>query len=76
MQISQQELQHLITVSTGFIDAYIVECHGKDPMLIATKYCACQRWIALLKSKLWNGTNRNCLFMRSMIQRKTWAWHW
>jgi hypothetical protein len=33
-QISQQELQHLITVSTGFIDAYIVECHGKQPMLI------------------------------------------
>jgi hypothetical protein len=33
-QISQQELQHLITVSTGFIDAYIVECFGKDPMLI------------------------------------------
>ena len=33
-QISQQELQYLITVSTGFIDAYIVECHGKQPMLI------------------------------------------
>ena len=26
-QIDQQELQHLITVSTGFIDAYIIECH-------------------------------------------------
>ena len=24
-QIDQQELQHLITVSTGFIDAYIIE---------------------------------------------------
>lgn len=33
-QISQQELHHLITVSTGFIDAYIVECHNKAPMLI------------------------------------------
>lgn len=33
-QISQQELQHLITVSTGFIDAYIIHCHGKDPMLL------------------------------------------
>lgn len=33
-QISQQELQHLITVSTGFIDAYIVECYGKEPMLV------------------------------------------
>lgn len=33
-QISQQELQHLITVSTGFIDAYIVECHAKQPMLL------------------------------------------
>ncbi|MDM1280548.1 hypothetical protein HXZ64_06240 [Acinetobacter indicus] len=33
-QISQQELQHLITVSTGFIDAYIVECHDQEDMLI------------------------------------------
>lgn len=33
-QISQQELQHLIMVSTGFIDAYIIDCHGKDPMLL------------------------------------------
>ena len=33
-QISQQELQHLITVSTGFIDAYIVQCHAKQPMLL------------------------------------------
>ncbi|QKQ70675.1 hypothetical protein [Acinetobacter sp. 10FS3-1] len=33
-QISQQELQHLITVSTGFIDAYIIDCHGKAPMLL------------------------------------------
>lgn len=33
-KISQQELQHLITVSTGFIDAYIVDCYGKDPMLL------------------------------------------
>ena len=33
-QISQQELQYLITVSTGFIDAYIIECHGKNAMLL------------------------------------------
>lgn len=33
-QIDQQELQHLITVSTGFIDAYIIECHKKVPMLL------------------------------------------
>ncbi len=38
-QISQQELQHLITVSTGFIDAYIIDCHGKDADVIATKHC-------------------------------------
>jgi len=33
-QIDQQELQHLITVSTGFIDAYIIKCHEKVPMLL------------------------------------------
>ncbi|RKG31827.1 hypothetical protein D7V21_13070 [Acinetobacter guerrae] len=33
-QIDQQELQHLITVSTGFIDAYIIECHDRVPMLL------------------------------------------
>lgn len=33
-QISQQELHHLITVATGFIDAYIIECHGKEAMLL------------------------------------------
>ncbi|UTO20182.1 hypothetical protein NGC85_03525 [Acinetobacter sp. Z1] len=33
-QINQQELQHLITVSTGFIDAYIIQCHQKVPMLL------------------------------------------
>ncbi len=33
-KIDQQELQHLITVSTGFIDAYIIDCHGKEPMLL------------------------------------------
>lgn len=32
--MSSQELQHLITVSTGFIDAYIISCHGKVPMLL------------------------------------------
>lgn len=29
-----QELQHLITVSTGFIDAYIIQCYAKAPMLL------------------------------------------
>ena len=33
-EISQQELQHLITVSTGFIDAYIIDCYDKAPMLL------------------------------------------
>ncbi|ENX36473.1 hypothetical protein F889_00181 [Acinetobacter colistiniresistens] len=33
-QIDQQELQHLITVSTGFIDAYIIECHQNVAMLL------------------------------------------
>lgn len=33
-QINQQELQHLITVSTGFIDAYIIDCFDNVPMLL------------------------------------------
>ncbi len=33
-QVNQQELQHLITVSTGFIDAYIIHCYDKEPMLL------------------------------------------
>jgi hypothetical protein len=33
-KINQQELHHLITVSTGFIDAYIIECHELEPMLL------------------------------------------
>lgn len=33
-KISTQELQHLITVSTGFIDAYIIDCYKKAPMLL------------------------------------------
>ena len=33
-QVSSQELQHLITVSTGFIDAYIIDCHNKAAMLL------------------------------------------
>ncbi len=33
-QISQQELQHLITVSTGFIDTYVVQCEDQVPMLL------------------------------------------
>ena len=35
LDLSQtQELQHLITVSTGFIDAYIIHCYEKVPMLL------------------------------------------
>lgn len=33
-ELTQLELQHLITVSTGFIDAYIVPRHGHHPMLL------------------------------------------
>ncbi|MDN5434588.1 MAG: hypothetical protein L0G10_13150, partial [Acinetobacter sp.] len=33
-KISTRELQHLITVSTGFIDAYIIDCYDKAPMLL------------------------------------------
>ncbi|WP_416240581.1 hypothetical protein [Acinetobacter sp. CFCC 10889] len=33
-QTNTQELQHLITVSTGFIDAYIIDCYGKAAMLL------------------------------------------
>ncbi|MCX0333295.1 hypothetical protein [Acinetobacter radioresistens] len=33
-KIDQQELQHLITVSTGFIDAYIIQCYAQIPMLL------------------------------------------
>ena len=33
-QASSQELQHLITVSTGFVDAYIIDCHAREPMLL------------------------------------------
>ncbi len=33
-RVNTQELQHLITVSTGFIDAYIIACAGKEPMLL------------------------------------------
>ena len=32
--MTQQELHHLITVSTGFIDAYIIDCHGKEAMVL------------------------------------------
>jgi hypothetical protein len=42
-QISQQELQYLITVSTGFIDAYIIECHGKNP-------CSCRKILYFQRS--------------------------
>lgn len=33
-KISTRELRHLITVSTGFIDAYIIDCYDKAPMLL------------------------------------------
>ncbi len=33
-RISQQELHHLITVSTGFIDTYIINCHGREAMIL------------------------------------------
>ena len=33
-RISQQELHHLITVSTGFIDTYIIDCCGKEAMIL------------------------------------------
>lgn len=33
-QTNTQELQHLITVSTGFIDAYIIDCYDKAAMLL------------------------------------------
>lgn len=33
-QVDFQELQHLITVSTGFVDAYIIQCHNKPAMLL------------------------------------------
>ena len=33
-EMDQQELQHLITVSTGFIDAYVIECDQQVPMLL------------------------------------------
>ncbi len=33
-QVSQQELQHLITVSTGFIDTYVIECDQQPAMLL------------------------------------------
>ena len=33
-KISTRELQHLITVSTVFFDAYIIDCYDKAPMLL------------------------------------------
>lgn len=33
-QVNQQELQHLISVSTGFIDTYIIECYNQPAMLL------------------------------------------
>lgn len=33
-QVSTQELQHLITVSSGFIDAYVIRCDAKPSMLL------------------------------------------
>jgi hypothetical protein len=33
-QVNQQELQHLISVSTGFIDTYVIECFNQPAMLL------------------------------------------
>ena len=33
-QVNTQELQHLITVSSGFIDAYVIRCDAKPAMLL------------------------------------------
>lgn len=33
-QADHRNLQHLLHISTGVIDAYIIECHGKVPMLL------------------------------------------
>lgn len=33
-EVNQQELQHLISVSTGFIDTYIIECYQQPAMLL------------------------------------------
>lgn len=33
-QVNTQELQHLITVSSGFIDAYVIRCDSKPAMLL------------------------------------------
>lgn len=74
-QISQQELHHLITVSTGFIDAYIVECHGKQPMLIPQN---------IVLSALDNATQVKFVeWHESQLPvyavndpEKKWAWHW
>jgi hypothetical protein len=33
-QVNQQELQHLISVSTGFIDIYVIECFNQPAMLV------------------------------------------
>lgn len=34
LEINQQELQHLISVSTGFIDTYVIECFNQPAMLL------------------------------------------
>ena len=33
-QVNQHELQHLISVSTGFIDTYVIECFNQPAMLL------------------------------------------
>lgn len=34
LEVNQQELQHLISVSTGFIDTYVIECFNQPAMLL------------------------------------------
>lgn len=34
LKLDQQELQHLITVSTGFLDVFKVTCYDQKPMLL------------------------------------------
>lgn len=32
--IEHQELQHLITISSGFVDAYIIQCYQSIPIIL------------------------------------------
>ncbi|MEB3767476.1 hypothetical protein [Acinetobacter sp. MD2] len=53
--VDPQELQHLISVSTGFIDAYIIECYGQDAMLLPQNIVlSAQNTIFPTKTVLWH----------------------